>query len=246
MNKANVNEIKDFYSQGEVVKSYDITRFGGLGGRYINDSEVNPNIELLKERFGENKKIKVLDLGAGRGRLSGPIKKSGFDIYCLDSSNEMVKYLKKTVSAKNIFIQSAFDKVKTPTRFDAITALRFFDHFKLNDQKKILLNVKKSMKKNGVVVFSALNKNGIESLLSRFFYFGKVNYFYSDEDFRKMFASCGFNVLSRKQKFFFPRGVFLKTQKNYFIGRASISFDSFLSKVFPNSCSYFVYLLERK
>lgn len=246
MNKANINEIKDFYSQGEVVKSYDVTRFNGLGGGYINDSEINPNIELLKAHFGEDKKAKVLDLGAGRGRLSGPIKKSGFDIYCLDSSREMVKYLKKTVPAKNIFIQSAFDKVKTPVKFEAITALRFFDHFKLNDQKKILLNVKKSIKKNGVVVFSALNKNGIESLLSRFFYFGKVNYFYSDEDFKKMFSSCGFKVLSRKQKFFFPRGLFLKTQKNDFIGKVSIALDSFLSKVFPDNCSYFVYLLERK
>ncbi len=246
MSKADLIEIKKHYSEGGVVKEYNRIRFGGIGGRYINDNEISPNITLLKSTFKNPSKIKVLDIGAGRGRLSHPVKKLGFDVYCLDSSKEMVKVLRKVISRKNIFIQSAFERIKSQDKFNVVTAMRFFDHFKLSDQKKILLNVKKNISKNGYVLFSALNAQGMESLVSSLFYFGKVNFYYPHSDYEKMFKDCGFKVVAREDKFFFPRGVFLRLQNISFLVKPVIFLDILLSKVFKSSCSYFVYLLQIK
>ncbi len=246
MTKANITEIKDFYSENKVVRSYNSRRFTGLGGAYINENEIQPNIDFLLRFFNNPSKTRVLDIGAGRGRLSVPVKKAGFEVYCLDSSPEMVKVLEKEIPKNKIYIQSAFDRIKGSAKFDSITGLRFFDHFEIGDQKKILENVKNSLKKDGVVVFSCLSNHGLESFISPFFYFGKVNFYYSDDKYRKMFNKCGFKVISKDSRFFLPRGLFLYSQRMPIVSKFFIFIDIVLRKLFPSSCSYLVYLLQSK
>ena len=246
MNKVGRDQIKKYYSKKDVVVEYDKRRFSGVGGAYINDNEIEPHLNILSELFKKPSSISVLDIGAGRGRLSAPIKKEGFKVYPLDSSPEMVKFLKKHIQPKNIIIQSAFDPIKSKTKFDVLTSLRFFDHFNISDQKKLLKNFKNKLSSKGIVLFATLNRLSLEFLVSSIFYYGKVNFYYSDQEYVTLFKSLGFEVVKREQRFFVPRGVILHTQKIPLLANLFIAIDRFLSALLPSGCAYFVYFLKRK
>lgn len=245
MHKKSTKEILKFYSRKATVESYDRRRFRGKGGEYINKQEILPILELLDLNLNSKKGIKILDLGAGRGRLSLPLKKEGYDVYCLDSSPEMIKILKKNFSASKIFEQSIFNSLKTKEKFDAIVALRFFDHFSINDHKKILLNISKNLNKSGFIIFTSVNKNSLESWMSRLFPYGRYNYFYTDLEYRKLFTSANLKVINFLTYFFHPRGAFLYLQKIPFWITPFILLDKLITKIFSKSGAYVVYLLKK-
>lgn len=242
MDKKQKEEIKDYYKKEKVVKSYDTRRFEGIGGKYINDNEVLPIISILKD-LNLEKGLSVLDLGAGKGRLSIPLKKLGCEVYCLDSSQEMVKHLGKDFPKKQILLQSIFDSIETNEKFDVITSLRFFDHFDIKDQRKILKNVLKRLKKGGYIIYASLNKNSLEGFLSKFFSYGRVNFYYSDEEYRRLFKSLGLKIISREGSFFLPRGAFLFLQKIPICTQVFKFLDKFLIGIFGKLGALYVYLV---
>ncbi len=242
MHKKNKIAIKKYYSSSEVVTEYDRKRFFGRGGVYINENEVNPIIDLLIK----TNNVKVLDLGAGRGRLSRSVKKMGYEVYCLDSSEEMAEVLYMFFSKKNVFVQSVFEKIKTKKKFQVVTSLRFFDHFSIKDQEKILKNIKQSLSKDGIIIFAALNKNSLESTLARLFPYGKVNYFYSNREYRRMFDKLNLKVSAFGGSFILPRGIFLFLDKFPFLLNVFMKIDTFLSKKLKYYNSLIIYRLEAK
>lgn len=245
MAKKNASEIKTLYSGKRVVKEYNQRRFRGFGGKYIQANEVDSNLRLLISYLEPRSSKKILDVGAGRGRLSLSLSRNGYEVYCLDSSSEMVDILKKIFPKRNVYLQSAFEPIRTSIKFDAITALRFFDHFSVADQKKILSNVNKNLKKGGYIVFCALNKNSAEYLLSKVLYFGKVNFYFTYSQYKKMFESLGLNIVEFKSKFFIPRGVFLYLQDIPFVTTFLIRLDFWLNKLMPRQSALMIFLLRK-
>lgn len=238
-------KIKRYYSRKDVVKEYDFRRFRGPGGRYIEKNEVECSLLILARYLKPKPLVRVLDIGAGRGRLSLPLSKKGYEVYCLDSSPEMVRILKKLFPEKRIFLQSAFEIISRNIEFDAVVALRFFDHFKLSDQKKILSNSLINLKTGGYIVFCALNRNSIEYFLSKFLYFGKVNFYYYDSEYKKMVESLELRVVDFDSGFFLPRGVFLYSQSVPVLTQILIRIDIFLNKLMPRRSALLVYLLRK-
>src|SRR5258706_5009634 len=108
MSKAKPEDIIEYYSRKDVVEHYYENRFHGLGGSYIQNNEISSNLSILKDIKKPNNSVKVLDVGAGSGRLSKVLKKTGYNTPSLDSSLEMVKRFKKIISPKKIIVQSAF------------------------------------------------------------------------------------------------------------------------------------------
>ena len=148
MKRKNKKEIQKYYQINDVASTYDDRRFVGKGGEYINSTEVKTTLNIMKKCLRVDSP-KILDLGSGRGRLSIPLKKAGYNTYCLDSSVSMLSFLTKEFGREHIYIQSVFDKLPSNNKFDGVTSLRFFDHFDEADQIKILINVSKSLKKDG-------------------------------------------------------------------------------------------------
>jgi SAM-dependent methyltransferase len=245
MDKKNREIIKKYYSEENVVRRYDDRRFSGFGGRCINRQETQPILHLIEQVRFDSRKLSVLDIGAGRGRLSIPISKLGCDVYCLDSSLEMVKYLSRFFPKQRIFQQSVFEPIRTEKKFDVVVSLRFFDHFNIVDQKKILKNIFVNLKNGGYVVFAALNKYSLEALISGFFSYGESNYFYSDRDYRKLFKFCEFEVVGFTSRFFIPRGIFLFLNKLLWLNKLLVKMDLYISSLFPRTCAYYVYFLKK-
>lgn len=245
MAKKSTRQIRNHYSRKDVVKDYDLRRFRGFGGNYIETNEVNSNINLLNKYLKTKHSVGILDIGAGKGRLSLSLSQRGYEVYCLDSSPEMAKILEEKFSKKRVFLQSAFEPIRASIKFDVIVALRFFDHFNISDQKKLLTNFNKNLKKGGYVVFCALNKNSSEYFLSKFLNFGKMNFYYSDEEYRKMFGSLGFKIADFESRFFLPRGIFLYSQSVPILARFLMKIDQWLNKLMPRQSAFLIFLLRK-
>jgi 2-polyprenyl-3-methyl-5-hydroxy-6-metoxy-1,4-benzoquinol methylase len=240
--KKNWVQIKDYYRQKDVVATYDDRRFPGFGGAYINMNETQPILTLAAR---VKKGSAVLDIGAGRGRISLPLKKK-FNVFCLDRSEEMVEYLKKYFKSDHLLLQSIFDPIKAKKKFKVITGLRFFDHFDIKDQEKILKNLRASLDKDGVIIYSTLNKQSLESALSRFFPYGRYNYFFTDQEYSTLFKKLGFQSKKRLSSFFLPRGLFLAFAKQRHLISFLTQLDSYLVRTFPNLAALYTYTLIQK
>jgi len=244
MSKKNVKQISSYYKKKDVVDTYDDRRFAGKGGKYINLNELSPVLSFLKNK--KKDEIKVLDIGAGRGRLSKPMLAKGFNVHCLDFSEEMIEELSKTFDKNKLTQQSIFDEIKFKNNFDLITSLRFFDHFAKDDQIKILKNLEKKLNKEGLIIVPTLNKNSLESLVSKLFPYGRYNYFYSMNEYKQIFDKAGLKIKSYNSKFFIPRGVFLKLNGTGILLELVKSLDTFLSKLFKDYNAYYYFVLQRK
>jgi hypothetical protein len=157
----------------------------------------------------------------------------------------MINFLSKKIKIKKIYHQSVFDKINTKHKFKAMTSLRFFDHFNIFDQDKIIKNINPYIEKNGFLIMTALNKNSLESLLSKFFPYGRYNYFYNKSLYLEMFSAHGFKVNSIKPAFFFPRGSFLYFQKIPLLVNSMILLDKILTKLFPGFAALHIFVLEK-
>ncbi len=240
--KKNAKQIGSYYEKKDVVETYNRRRFAGKGGSYISRQEIEPALELLSDTLEPN--AFVLDVGAGRGRLSLPLKKKGFTVFCLDLSTEMLTYLSKYIPKQRLINQSVFEPIKSKNKFDAITGLRFFDHFTYDDQLKIIKNLKKKLKKNGSMVVIALNKHSLESAISGLFPYGRYNYFYSDQEYNRLFKKAGFKVIARQSSIFIPRGLFLKLSRYSAVISLLTVIDQLLKKTFPQLCAVYYYRIS--
>lgn len=126
-----------------MVAEYDRLRFGGAGGAWVNERELNLIEELLPPSG------RVLDLGAGTGRLSRRLSERAYDVVALDTSAEM---LKVTRAAAIPVIQA--DGFRLPFRsgaFDAVVALRVAFHYA--DLSSLLRGARAVLKPGGRLVF---------------------------------------------------------------------------------------------
>lgn len=244
MSKKSVKQIGSYYKKKDVVETYNDRRFSGNGGKYINLNELSPILSFLKNK--KESEIKILDIGAGRGRLSKPMLSKGFDVHCLDSSEEMIEELSKTFDKDKLVKQSIFDEIKFKYSFDLITSLRFFDHFSKEDQIKILINLEKKLNKGGLIIVPTLNKNSLESWVSKLFPYGRYNYFYSKNEYKEIFSKAGLKIKTYNSKFFIPRGVFLKLNETGLLLDLVKRLDIFLSKLFKDYNAYYYFVLQRK
>ena len=122
------------------------------------DEEVVRFLMRLKSKVKnkKNKDFKVLDLGSGSGKNVKPVIEIGFKLYCIDWSKGGNDYIKnKQKKSKIDFKCLDFTTNKLPYKdnyFDAVIATSVFDHIFKADSKKLLKDVNRIIKKNGVMI----------------------------------------------------------------------------------------------
>jgi len=136
------------YSKKEVVKNYDTWRFGGRSGEYVDVRE-----KEIVERFLDETQGIILDLACGTARFTELLTKEGKSVVAADYSLEMLNRARKKVDTD--FLRC--DVFSTPFKdsvFDGVVMGRFFQHYA--DAEPILLELKRIIKENGVIVFDTL------------------------------------------------------------------------------------------
>ncbi len=140
-----------------------------MGNSYIYHQKNNcfdylSNIEKIKRLYDfKNKKLKIIDLGCGDGRLSGELVSMGHEVFGMDCSWEGVKNAEKQ-GVKSIVGDLEEKLPFNEGEFDMALLLDTHEH--LYDQEKILKNIFRIIKEDGKVIIAYPNHFDLRNRLS--------------------------------------------------------------------------------
>lgn len=145
------------YTSEEMQKFYD--KWSNKYDVYINGDKINFKegefIVSLFDKYNKNKKIEILDLGAGTGILSEILAKHGYkNITLVDFSQKMLEKAKKKKLLKSCkFFKADIRKLNLNKKFDAVGSLFSFgssSYFKKEEIPVIFNVLRKHLKKNAI------------------------------------------------------------------------------------------------
>tara|TARA_Y100000034_G_C6874879_1_gene399930 strand:+ start:74 stop:799 length:726 start_codon:yes stop_codon:yes gene_type:complete len=167
-------EIIKIYQKKDIAKTFDNKRNIYSFQKYKHKIESN---FLKKAILGiSSKNIKILDIACGTGRMLPEVFSVRKDIeyFGVDSSKEMTNLLKE--KAKKINIEKRVkikiaDASKLPFKdneFDLVYTYHLLWHIPKENQEKIIKEMFRVTKKNGIIIFDVLNKNFIYEKIKKF------------------------------------------------------------------------------
>ena len=122
-------------------------------------------LEALNKKNLNN--IKILDVGCGGGLVSEGLSKIGATVTGIDFIKENIKIAKMHAKKNNLKINYSvkdFEKEKITSKYDVIIILEVLEH--LSNWEEFLKKIKLSLKKNGVLIISTINRNLISKFLT--------------------------------------------------------------------------------
>lgn len=120
--------------------------------KYLNSFEKNKMLPLL----GDVIKKKILDVGAGTGRLSLQLFKAGAEVIALDMSNSMLKKLRAKNKQIQIVIGDAENLPFENESFDIVIAAFLVVH--LQNPRRFFDEVYRVLKDDGIFLFTNINQ----------------------------------------------------------------------------------------
>ena len=136
-------------SLGEKSHIYRVKRFG------------KERVNFLANYFPK-RKIKILDVGCSTGFFLEACKQKGWDCDGLELNPSAAQFGRKR--GLNIYEQDLLN-YKTQKKYDIITMFDVLEH--LSDPKKIILDAKKKLKKNGLIYVYVPNWNCASRILMK-------------------------------------------------------------------------------
>jgi 2-polyprenyl-6-hydroxyphenyl methylase/3-demethylubiquinone-9 3-methyltransferase len=116
-------------------------------------------LEKLKLIFGEQKNLRILDVGCGGGFLSNYLSANGYRVSGIDLSQESLEVAKKYDKTHKVQYQLA-DAQSMPfadASFDVITAMDFLEH--VENPSLIIKEISRVLKPGGSFFFHTFNRN---------------------------------------------------------------------------------------
>ena len=164
-----------FYQINPTPSEEEITKFYAeefYTGEYKNFNDSSLEVQLNDEEFFQGRwndiyqnfieinkkfenKAEILDVGCGWGLALQFFKKKGYDCYGFDPAKEAVEYgCKKGLKIKHAGLKSldVFDGKK----FDIISLFNVLEH--MSDPVEVIKQIKKIIKKNGILVIDVPNE----------------------------------------------------------------------------------------
>lgn len=117
-------------------------------------------IKFFEKKMNENYST-ILEVACGNGRIHSFLRKKGFEVFGIDNSKELLDNITKKFPkySKNYWLADMrnFDLKK---RFDIVLSwFTSFGYFNDSVNLKVLKNMKKHLRKNGLLMIDIPNKN---------------------------------------------------------------------------------------
>lgn len=155
---------------------------------YLNSFEQGEFIPLLGALVGK----KVLDVGAGTGRLSLPLANRGANVTALDVSLKMLDLVKKKNSKITTVIGDAESLPFENETFDIVTAAFLIVHLK--DPTRFFDEAYRVLKDGGVLVVTNINQKEPPEVKTKS---GKIiieSFYHRPEKIKDILGSLAFSV----------------------------------------------------
>ena len=118
--------------------------------------------DSLCENFSPSSKI--LDLGCGEGSFIKRMNDKGFNAQGIDSNEECAKELNVILGC----VPEALMEFESNS-YDIITSFHLIEHMPLDKYKKMILEIKRLLKKNGKIIFETPNTQSLITM-SQYYY----------------------------------------------------------------------------
>ena len=139
-------------------------------GKYKILHDIQPiRIKYISEALNKKnlKNTKILDIGCGGGLVSEGLTKIGAAVTGIDFVKENISvakiHAKKNNLKINYFVKD-FEKEKITSKYDVIIVLEVLEH--LNNWEEFVKKIKLSLKKNGTLIISTINRNLVSKFLT--------------------------------------------------------------------------------
>jgi len=114
-------------------------------------------------------KVNILDVGCGGGLVAEPLDNLKAKVTAIDASEiniNIAKTHQKTSGSKVDYQTSTIEDLKNNKKFDVITCLEVVEH--VDNLEFLLSNLKKNVKKNGLIFIATINRTIKSMLLAKF------------------------------------------------------------------------------
>lgn len=124
---------------------------------YFSEKQLQKDVDFIIDVLNLKKKDKILDLACGHGRHTIELKKRDFNIDGLDFSDYLLEIAQNNAKQENLQIEFYKQNIHSIrlTKYDKI--FLFFSEFGLFDADKVLKNVSKILKINGLFLLDCDN-----------------------------------------------------------------------------------------
>jgi ubiquinone/menaquinone biosynthesis C-methylase UbiE len=209
--KSDTDKFKEYYKKKKVTGTYDKQRESNAYRKKKRALELKHFIELLDKKKGE----KVLELGCSSGFLTQHLG----EVTAIDTSEGMLKIAMEKNPKANCIPGDMFNLKFKPESFDKVVTMRVWNHLQEQDLRKALKQAKKVLKKNGILVFDAEEKNILRKIAAIIYQnttriTGYKIYQYSLQKIKRILIQEGFKI--EKIKFLkhrIGRQIILRTRK---------------------------------
>ena len=139
-------------------------------GKFKILHDIQPiRIKYILETLNKNNlnNIKILDIGCGGGLVSEGLTKIGATVTGIDFVKENINVAKIHAKENNLKINyfvKDFEKEKITSKYDVIIILEVLEHLK--NWEEFVKKIKLSLKKNGTLIISTINRNLVSKFLT--------------------------------------------------------------------------------
>ena len=135
----------------------------------LTEERTQKEVDFLVRELKLNKPMAILDLACGHGRHANRLAALGHNVTGLDITKGFLKIAKSDAKAKGIrvkYIHQDMRKIKFKNEFDRVILMfTSFGYFEHKENFKVLKNVFRALKPNGMLSLDILN---VDSLQKRF------------------------------------------------------------------------------
>lgn len=168
----------------------------------MNKSEYLKRENLIFNYFLKDVDLKnkiILDAGCGLGLISEKLLEKKAKVYGIDYSLNNINYVRKKFKSKNFYCTSVTNLPFKNNFFDIIIYTEVIEHLNKEEQEKSLQELKRVLKKNGLLVLTTPNKIWRPFfILLEFFkirpYHGIENWFYINQ-LKKIIKNNSYSII---------------------------------------------------
>jgi len=166
------NETTQGNNEFDLDAVFDAENYLYFYGKSRMDESAEKEIKFLIEKVNIQKEMKILDLACGHGRHSNKFAEMGFDITGFDINQDFLNIARTDATEKRLnveFIHGDMRTLEFEEEFHRILLIfTAFGYFSDSENKLILMNIYKALKKNGLFCFDVQNRDYLIKALQPF------------------------------------------------------------------------------